>query len=70
MPSVSESEEEEEVPKKGRTTAVRAGATTEEISTRKRGHPDQSGDEVESPEEQEPEEPKKGRKEVRTLVEL
>ena len=58
-----ESEEEEELPKKGRTAASKS-ATAEEISKRKRVHPDGKSGEEDGEEEEEPEEPKKGKKEV------
>ena len=51
------------MPKKGRTAASKS-ATAEEISKRKRVHPDGKSGEEDGEEEEEPEEPKKGKKEV------
>ena len=51
------------MPKKGRT-ATSKSATAEEISKRKRVHPDGKSGEEDGEEEEEPEEPKKGKKEV------
>ncbi len=61
FPSHAESEEDEELPKKGRTAGK---ASPEQVSKRKRGHPDEKS-ETEEHSDSEPEEPKKGRKEVR-----
>ncbi len=65
VPPSTESEGEEEHPKKGRTAESKS-VLAEEISKRKRGHPDGPGSEEDEGEEADtqPEERKKGRKEV------